>query len=420
MYICSETGPFQLQADVLLKTNVKKFQPGEIDAEIQLCDSGVKTLHDFGKALTAPAERMLEDFQTTKLGKEGEEDSTFALKVNLTFCGVFTIGALIAAAPAVLLRGIAANFRKDFSYSPAVPTQVSENHPPVNELKVMTWNTGMGPGFMSIDNRLKKPEERIDAVLDMIMEQQPNVLALQEVFDENATNEITRRLNEKGYDCIHTINSSSIGLSSGLFLAVKRNSGIKLAIEEIKVFKFTNLAGPDKFSAKGVVGARIRVSTGEGPDKKFLILNTHLQASYEDTGYGHIRMEQTRAIAGAIDKWKNKRDAQASVILCGDMNFGNKPLEKTDLEGEYKAHMEILSNTQLYNPNEADQKESIGSFYQLKGKVISRASSVVDYVFLSEDLRTTQRDCRIIELNPATPADFSSDHCPVVQTMSLD
>lgn len=401
-----------------------KFLPGDIDRKINLSAWGIfKFVHRFGSVLTSPAESAANRLHKMS---DTEKAYSFTLRIKLACFGAFTCAILIASLPAACMRGLMTKFRKPFSYSPATLQPFSKDQSSqTKKLKIMTWNTGLGMPIMSRENRLNNPADRVDAVLNMILlEQQPNVVALQEVFDEPTKEKLVRKLNKQGYDCVHSVNAySPLAESSGLLLAVKRHSGITLEIDKIKVFKFTNLAGPDAHSNKGAVGVRVHVNAGHGKGKKLLILNTHLQASYEDHGYGNVRKEQTKALAQVIDQWVQREGMNTSVILCGDMNFARQPVEKTDTADEYQ---EQIANLQqgagLFNPNEeAPRKE--GSFYQLKVKRGEKAhlvNSVIDYIFLSNDLRKAAKSSRIIPLNIDDPASLPSDHCPVIQHLKID
>lgn len=413
--------------NVLRETGSVKFQKNDIDTNIQLSVFGIFThIHRLGSALTAPAEFLVGKFQIMSTGKS---DFKFSFKIKLVCFGAFTVAVIIVSLPAALLRAFTTKFRKNYSYSPAIPPtsarKTASNHPsmtPTKELKIMTWNTGLGPDIMSVTNRLNKQKKRINDLMKMIIKKQPNVIALQEVFDDAATNALVKGLNQNGYDCIHSIHSTSpIALSSGLLLAVKRNSGIKLTIEEIKTFKFTNLKGPDAYSGKGAVGVKLRVSTDDGINKKLLVLNTHLQASYDDKGYGHVRQQQIRSLAHTVNQWKRQDiDQKASVILCGDLNFAQNPLEQTDLVSEYPEQIKTLTEAQLFNPNAAAQQQVEGSFYQLKVKEDEKpylTKSLIDYIFLSNDLK--EGTSEVVKLNIKNPNALSSDHCPVMQSVQL-
>lgn len=341
------------------------------------------------------------------------------------------IPVFLGSIPVNIVCGLLKKLKQNFAYSPlTVKTSQVANQSlaELHTLKTLTWNTGLGPGFMAIDNRLTRPQERVHNVLNLINEQDPNILCLQEVFDEGATNTLVEELNKRGYDVVHSaLCTSHLALSSGLLLAVKRESNVKLEIEQVKIWEFKNLAGADALSRKAVMGVKIKL-THEGREESLHVFNTHLQSSYnhKDGGYGEVRRDQIAAIARKVKEWTG--DEPSGVMVCGDMNFGAQALEPTDNrplafvntqkgEGnEYDVQMDTLKRAGLTDPNAEAQTQNNGTFYELKKGPQERIKSVVDYILINAALAKGAVTPQILELD----MDYlASDHCPVVQTIQL-
>lgn len=422
------------QDPILQEVTSFKFKDKDINKRIASFTWGIfDIIYYLGRLQTRPIHRIAERFQNLRY----KDDSISLLtKIRMTFLVIICIPTAILTIPGAAMLAFAKKFSKNFSYSPT-----SEQPNPItansllnqNALKIMTWNTGLGPGFMSIDNRLKRPQERVENVLDMIKSQDPHIVALQEVFDSDAKDKIIEQLNDQGYDCIHSVLSSDpLALSSGLLLAVKRNSSVKISLEEIKVWQFKNLAGPDAFSNKGVLSVRIKLSTENGQEQKLYIFNTHLQASYSDAGYGEVRQEQVAAIVSKVNAWSNSQGESHRSIVCGDLNFGHAPLEVLDdrkltaihpskenekEDNEYYVQMQEFARAQLFDPNEAAQQKGEGTFCELKKGNPYRVKSVVDYILVSESLKTTSSSSKIVDLNLNN---LPSDHYPVVHQLAMN
>lgn len=420
---------------ILEEVTTLKFKRNDIDKRIYSFSKGLfDIILKLGRVQTKPFQLVVERFQTLRYQ---EKNLSLFIKIRMLGLVILSIPAGVVAAPGLIMEAFAKKFHKNFYYSPSSPKPISNVGIDVKDQKkyltFMTWNTGMGPGFMSIDNRLKKPLERVDSLIETIKGQNPSVIALQELFDGEATEEVVKKLNELGYDCIHSVLSTkAMGLSSGLLLAVKREADVKIKIEEIKVWKFKNLEGADSLSNKGLLGAKITINANNGLEKNLNIFTTHLQASYDDAGYGQVRQEQISAMVNKINTWTAQSDRMNGVVVCGDMNFGYQPLEKTDAkkliplhptkelqkeENEYLVQMNEFARARLFDPNQAAQDGKQGSFYELKKGSPHKIKSVVDYILVNDSLKTASGPSEIIELDVNN---LPSDHSPVVQRLALD
>jgi endonuclease/exonuclease/phosphatase family metal-dependent hydrolase len=270
-------------------------------------------------------------------------------------------------------------------------------------LKVMSWNIAFGPGFMAAFNKLSTPKSRVEGIANMVVENGIDIACFQEAFDESASSELAENLMKKGYTTIHGVISTADGLgraslSSGLFIAIKGSAGITLT--EISLWKYENGAASDQFSNKGLI--HVKFDRG---GKTYNLFNTHLQASYGNDGYSHIREEQVQGLCDAADNVGG-----GSKILCGDLNYAKKKLEPGDKDEEYESHKTHLGR-HFKDPNERAQDNEHGTFIDLHQGGI-RVKSTVDYILVSKDRTATTK---VVELDSSAPL---SDHLPLICTIS--
>ncbi len=322
--------------------------------------------------------------------------------------------------PGITLKALSALFRNNFAYSPALESSVRLSSG--EALNVMTWNVGLGPAFMSATNGLAHPKERIGAIVEKIVEQEADIVSLQEVFDHEGTQELVKQLNEKGYNCVHSILTGGVTtLSSGLFFAIKRTKDDDLTIKDVKTWKFTNGVDSDWLSNKGLLGLKLKVKR-HGAKKNMYVFNTHLQASYGKDGYSHVRKAQMAGIIKRIQEWTVNHTE--NVLLSGDLNFGAAKVEVGDDDAEYDEQMKTLQAVNLTDDNETVQHETLqakskpqGSFMHIKKKDPSgrRSRAIIDYVIRGNGFAQTQP--QIIDISQEEPP--CSDHSLVVAQVSF-
>jgi len=289
-----------------------------------------------------------------------------------------------------------------------IPHQVNK------ELSVMTWNTALGPSIMATANNITQADDRMSNILHMIDKENPDVLCLQEVFDNKATDVLSRELRKNGYHCISSVLPQEVGLSSGLFFAVKSqpNDETQLSLDEIAVWKYTNLAIEDRLSNKGLLGVRVNITTAQGI-QSVNVFNTHLQASSSTKGFSKVRLEQVKGIVDRVTEW-TQGEAKPFNIICGDLNFGALPLEKNDDPAEYAEAMKILKPL-VINPFEEVQDGHHGSFIDQNGQ---EGAVVVDYILVTPDKVETASSGKIKTKIVAVDRTYS-DHKPVISSISL-
>lgn len=406
-------------------------------------------MHRLGRFQARPMHYLANRFQRLRYQENTSKWNKVVIFIRMFGIALLSIPTAIFTAPGALLQAVGTKMSNNFGFSPASPKTLesAKISSQSAELKCMQWNVCMGPGFMALDNRVELSTKRVNGIFDQIVSHDPSIVTLQELFDGEATELLVKKLNDAGYDCVHSILSTSpISISSGILLAVKRDSGFKLNLEDIKIWKFKNLAGADSHANKGVLAAKVNVTSQDGKKERVInVFTTHLQASYEEAGYGEVRLEQVSAIADKVNSFTKPKDGRSQsdnqgVIFTGDMNFSYHPLEKSDNRilksphttttllhsneeelkhgNEYRLQLEVLSRAKLFDPNAEAQKSNQGTFLNLKqGKKAKIVPSVVDYIFMSKNLENANLGTKIIGLKTK---EVLSDHLPVIQCLSVD
>ena len=191
---------------------------------------------------------------------------------------------------------------------------------PPESLRVMTWNVAMLPGLIG---RLAGHEPadagRVNRVCDEILAAAPDVVVLQEVFDEDARKILSERLRTVYPYRVEKCGAGGLMvLDSGLFFASKHR-----VLPGSEVFEaFTNRGGllnEERFASKGVFGAWVELSHGRAVG----IFNTHLQADDDRVGaFANVRRRQLAQICKLIDRSVAQvaRTHEVYVLLLGDLN----------------------------------------------------------------------------------------------------
>lgn len=204
-----------------------------------------------------------------------------------------------------------------------------------SKLKIMTWNMALGPNYMTASNGLRTSRERLNEGVQHICSQQADIVCLQEVFDKEIEQDLVKKLTKKGYDCVHSVMPSKLGLGSGLFVAIRRNHKYMMKIDHISAWVFQQAGGMDWFANKSLLGLKLRISW-KGGEKPLYLFNTHLQSGAGSSCKKH-RKAQISSIMEKVKQFISKEEIQPTTILCGDFN-----VDKWNANGEYQETIEQL------------------------------------------------------------------------------
>ncbi len=182
--------------------------------------------------------------------------------------------ALFTTVPGVLLRTLGANLQK----SPFIHLHSESGGKPLPQdrsFSLLSWNICcVGAGYPITDGGVLPWSDRIDAILEKIVEKNADVNCLYETFDTKAAFYLADRLQKEGYTHIYfNIGPRALGVSSGIFVA----SRYSIDNPEFTPFSQETLVGRTKFATKGVFSFDLL-------DRRFpfaRIHATHLQHSAE-------------------------------------------------------------------------------------------------------------------------------------------
>ena len=197
--------------------------------------------------------------------------------------------------------------------------------PAGDEFSVMTYNLLR----FSYEDRDKdgqkdnfKPEEQIAALVAVVTNARPDVLAVQEVGDADSFEILQRRLREAGMDLPHTEyfilphSTVGLGLLSRFPIVNRRN--------------ITNethtLSGEELPVQRGFLVVDIQVN----PQYRFRLFNAHLKSKlFHPLGQTEMRRNEARLLNKHVRR-SIDRSANMNVVVVGDMNdqINSSPLRE--------------------------------------------------------------------------------------------
>ena len=194
-----------------------------------------------------------------------------------------------------------------FLLSIGLKAQAQNNQLAKNELKVLSWNIQMLPNALAVFSKAlqKKQAFRARQIVNYLDSMDFDVIAFQELFDQDIKKFMIRRLRHK-YPYIQKTKTKVGKLTSnGLMLF----SNIPMKYLDHNVY--VHAALEDKWAAKGAVLVELNWK-----GQNIQICNTHLQA-WDSPKAIMARNEQLKEVRALIEK--NQDDSLAMLIL-GDLN----------------------------------------------------------------------------------------------------
>ncbi len=314
------------------------------------------------------------------------------------------------------------------------------------QLVITAFNVGMLPSFVKglqkVGNYvcrlfslpetilLDKSVKRIKIIAQQLANapMKSDILSFQELFCPSATASLCKSLHD--YHIVHTVGGGR-PVNSGLVFA----SRYPIKKEEIRFHKFTNLAGEDALSSKGILRVVVTIK-----DKEVIFYNTHLQAKL-GLKYQKIRQEQIESVAELIAA-DQKQNPTTPIYLCGDFNISDVDIhERTDdytkLKHVFdKFHDFFLTDhgldcKRIKNASKHQHVEPTGSFYDIRHESNGQERDQVRYDFIllyknpgNEHLTSAdthsefQRWAHGAEYACQPP--FLSDHCPLTVHIPME
>lgn len=221
--------------------------------------------------------------------------------------------ALFTTLPGIALRSLAAYLQKNpFIY---VHGDAQDKTLPLDgSFSLLSWNICcVCAGYSISDGGVVPWEQRIDAIIDKILDTNADVNCLYETFDAKSAFYIAERLKQKGYNHIYfNIGPRAIGVSSGILIASK----YKIAGVEFTPFPQDALVGRTKNASKGIFAFDLE-SCGESFAR---IHSTHLQHSEESLFPTEEEVEaRKKEMQIMMDKVCAVRDR--CIVVTGDLNL---------------------------------------------------------------------------------------------------
>lgn len=202
-------------------------------------------------------------------------------------------------------------------------------------LRVMTFNVQMLPWVAdALHSTTNDAPERADrvarALFALPVVDQPDVIAFNEVFDEDGRDRLRLRLSGRWPHIVDKIHDGGVLEDSGLMLFSRRPL---LALPDGGNFHerfFTESAGDDTMAAKGV--GVIQVDSPDGVDLPTTIAFTHMQASYlSEDEHRDVRRSQLDTLYTAVKEViGSSPELWERVIVLGDLNIRGDSEALTD------------------------------------------------------------------------------------------
>lgn len=237
-----------------------------------------------------------------------------------------------------------------------------------------------------------KPEEQIQAVVGVIGNAKPDVLAIQEIGDADSFDILCRRLKQAGLDYPHTeylmMPEATVGLAVlSRFPIVARNP----------ITSETYSIGSEELSVqRGFLNVDIQVN----PEYRFRLLVAHLKSKlYNPLGQTEMRRNEARLLNKHVRRMLN-RNADLNLAVVGDMNDNITSAALRELIG---------TPPYLVDLRPADFVGDIWSHFWEFQESYER----LDYILVSAGMQAevVADKCRVVR-DPLVPQ--ASDHRPVL------
>lgn len=190
----------------------------------------------------------------------------------------------------------------------------------------MTFNVQMLPWLAdALKATTNDAPERADqvaaALFALPVTERPDVVAFNEVFDEDGRHRLMKRLSEQWPHVIEKIDDGGVLEDSGLML-FSRIPLLPLKTGGVLLKRFYEVAVDDDAKANKGVGV-IQVPSPDGLALPTTIAFTHLQASYDsEDQYRDIRRKQIETIGGALKELiGDEPHLWERTIVMGDLNI---------------------------------------------------------------------------------------------------
>ncbi|MBL9175064.1 MAG: endonuclease/exonuclease/phosphatase family protein [Verrucomicrobiales bacterium] len=253
-------------------------------------------------------------------------------------------------------------------------------------------------------NRTAKSPESRRQVVEEIVQIHPDVLALQEVGDRGALDELQARLRERGLTLPHVEHVS--GWDTNIFVGVLSRFPITARRPHVRESYLLN--GRRFFTSRGIAELDIEVS----PRYRFTLVTTHLKSRRQSVlaDESEMREAESRILRRTVDGIL-EGSPQANVIVCGDFNDTQDTPTIRTLIG--RGRTSLLDSRPGERSNESQRSEGQRTVTWTHHYGKEDTYSRIDYILLSKGMAREWRPEGSYVL--ATPHwGLASDHRPLV------
>lgn len=272
------------------------------------------------------------------LNPHGSALANLVRKVVL-FIGLVAWAALAAVTtvPGIALRAFAAYIQKK-PYIYVQGEAEGRSLPPDRTFSLLSWNICcVGAGYSISDGGVTPWSDRIDRIIDRIVEKDADVNCLYETLDSQSAFYLCEKLKERGYAHFYfNIGPKAVGVSSGIFVASKYN----IKNPEFSLFPQDTLVGRTKNAAKGVFAFDL-----ESQGNEFArIYTTHLQHSEEPEFPTEEEVEaRKRQMEIIVDKVDAVRDR--CIVVTGDLNLDDAEYRASSWHQKFQKGDDFVGKT---------------------------------------------------------------------------
>ena len=316
----------------------------------------------------------------------------------------FAAIATITTVPGVLLRILASHLRNEpFTY---MSGNAPEKAHPDGSFSALSWNLCCLAGGFSINEAALVPwRDRIDNVIEKIIEEDADVISLYEIFDTEAAFYLQDKLKEIYPHFYLDVGNLTVGASSGLFVASK----FDVVQAEFTRFPEDMILDDSKYCSKGVFSFSIAAENSN--DSPFAVIHaTHLQHS-EETSFPQADEIAARAMQMQLVARKVETNTAIASLLIGDFNFDQEEISTSEWTRNFDQDQSI-ENIPTWGGDRFSSERL--------GRQISSPTKL-DYSFLRKDTAASIQT-KLIETGydgNSLNKDALTDHLGLVTTIEL-
>ncbi|BBI30298.1 hypothetical protein QKT49_gp158 [Acanthamoeba castellanii medusavirus] len=279
---------------------------------------------EFAKAVMRPSLASLDLFSRGILKFKNAGDGDGAQKALGVACVAAGIAGFALLLPTYVVGQTLHNVAtpEDMEHAGAT-NMASRSTSDPGAIRLFNLNAALGDKILYAVNFGGTPfgkislSDRAEQVVSAILNEDPDIVTLQEIFSTDMGTAIADALSRNGYEVFFNAGSrfcGYAGYNSGLLTAVKVTGDGERRVVDHRYHRYSDSANVDRFAAKGVL--LVRCTVGDG-DREMVVANTHLMASDPAPGVEvAIRDSQIQEAVA----WIADFASGAPAILAGDFN----------------------------------------------------------------------------------------------------